>query len=87
MPEPTPTPLNCWTCRHRRKVEIDTGMCLYTGIFHNKCKACRHDLLGSADMMDCGEAYDEFCGGGDWEPDFWSRVVNLFTGHHKYRGT
>jgi hypothetical protein len=28
--------------------------------------------------MICAEAYDTFCGGGDWKPDFWARVLMFF---------
>lgn len=70
---PADAPRECWTCRHRRQVET-CGMSAYSSKWDQRCKAFRHDLLGSAEMMKCGEAYDTFCGGGDYKPTFAAKI-------------
>lgn len=64
----------CWTCRHRRQDEI--GASLAVGIRVQTCKKfVRSPGARDCDPLPCGHAYDTFCGGGDYEPDFWTRAL------------
>jgi len=69
-------PLDCWTCKHRKPVEVSA--CVGAALYRQTCMKFRYDLLGDARPMGCIEAYDEFCGGGCYKPDFWTKVVNIF---------
>jgi len=67
-------PLDCWTCRHRVEVISGPQLSAFVTLSEQRCRAFRNDLLGAATPMPCSEAYDEFCGGGDWKPTLWARI-------------
>ena len=70
-----PPARDCWTCRFRRQDEI--GPALAAGITVQVCKQfIRLDPRDKRSQpLPCGYAYDTFCRGGDYKPDFWTRAL------------
>ena len=73
---PPGLPQTCATCSHRRRVEHD-GPAIMVGLVRHYCRGfVSHDpRTGKTDLLPCSYAYDTFCGGGDYRPEFWTRVL------------
>ena len=78
MKRPPSPDLECWTCKHREKVEH--GACLAVGIVEHRCREFRHDLFGDATPMNCSKAYDDFCFGRCYAPNLRLRVFKWWFG-------
>lgn len=70
-----PAARDCWTCGHRRQIEIGPG--LAAGIRVQTCREfVSFDPRGNkARNLPCGHAFDAFCGGASYRPDFWTRAL------------
>ena len=70
-------PRDCWTCKHRAAVEVTA--CVGAAIYEQHCSKFVRACLNSAEPLTCKDAYKNFCGGGDYKPNVWARVVKVLT--------
>lgn len=73
------TPLDCWTCAYRKTVPF-YGYSPYVCVTEQHCRRFgRSDRFGNTMTFSCAEAYDTFCGGGDYKPTLLTRLVRWFS--------
>lgn len=73
---PDGLPQTCTTCRHRKAVEHDSPAIMVGMVRHYCREFMRMDgPTGKTDLLSCSYAYDKFCGGASYRPEFWTRVL------------